>query len=154
MVALCCGIAIGVLSWFTLLISQKPLGCSTTFARDCRDDREGAAGTESPFSGPTIRWKTKPTIDWQWMLVLGVVIGSFISSVSARSRMGLSRWALAFGDAAVPRLVAALVGGVLLGLVKADGCTSGHGISGTMQLAVSADFRHLLLHRRDRYGSC
>ncbi|HEM62291.1 MAG TPA: hypothetical protein ENO24_08370, partial [Chloroflexi bacterium] len=27
------GIGIGVLSWFTWLISKKPIGCSTSFAR-------------------------------------------------------------------------------------------------------------------------
>ncbi|NLG27672.1 MAG: YeeE/YedE family protein, partial [Chloroflexi bacterium] len=37
-------------------------------------------------------------------------------------------------------VVVALVGGVFLGLGArwADGCTSGHGISGTLQLAVSS----------------
>ncbi len=134
------GIAIGVLSWATLLISQKPLGCSTTFARTAgmiEKALRGQKALQRPYY-----LKTKPTIDWQWMLVLGVVIGSFISSVLSGSfslRWVPSRWALTFGDAAVPRQVAALVGGILLGFGArwADGCTSGHGISGTMQLAVS-----------------
>ena len=36
--------------------------------------------------------------------------------------------------------MAALIGGILIGLGArwAGGCTSGHGISGTMQLAVSS----------------
>ena len=51
-----------------------------------------------------------------------------------------SRWAAAFGTNVPIRLIAALLGGVLLGLGSrwAGGCTSGHGISGTMQLAVSS----------------
>jgi len=38
------------------------------------------------------------------------------------------------------RLVVGFAGGILLGFGGrwADGCTSGHGISGTMQLAVSS----------------
>ena len=42
---------------------------------------------------------------------------------------------LAFG-----RLISALLGGFLLGFGSrfASGCTSGHGISGTMQLAISS----------------
>ncbi len=46
------GIAIGVLSWFTLLISQKPLRCSTTFARTAGMIER--CGDRKPFSGPTI----------------------------------------------------------------------------------------------------
>jgi uncharacterized membrane protein YedE/YeeE len=40
----------------------------------------------------------------------------------------------------VTRVAVALLGGVLLGIGArwAGGCTSGHGISGTLQLAVSS----------------
>ena len=48
-------------------------------------------------------------------------------------------WASTFGPAVVPRHLTALLGGVILGFGArwANGCTSGHGISGTLQLAVS-----------------
>ncbi|MDZ4120983.1 MAG: YeeE/YedE thiosulfate transporter family protein, partial [Candidatus Cloacimonadaceae bacterium] len=51
-----------------------------------------------------------------------------------------SVWSLTFGDNMVLRLAAGFAGGILLGFGSrwADGCTSGHGISGTMQLAVSS----------------
>ncbi len=51
-----------------------------------------------------------------------------------------SLWASAFGDSSVLRVIVALVGGIILGFGSrfADGCTSGHGISGTLQLAVSS----------------
>jgi hypothetical protein len=29
------GIGIGILSWFTFLISRKPIACSTSFAKTC-----------------------------------------------------------------------------------------------------------------------
>ena len=48
-------------------------------------------------------------------------------------------WSASFGDALWSRLLVSLLGGLFLGFGArwADGCTSGHGISGTMQLAVS-----------------
>jgi uncharacterized protein len=134
------GIGIGVLSWFTMLISRKPLGCSTSFART-------AGMIEKAFRGPQVELKpyyqkTKPVIDWQWMMVLGIVIGSCISSLLSGAfdlQWVPSVWAATFGTAVVPRLIVALLGGVIIGFGSrwAGGCTSGHGISGTMQLAVS-----------------
>jgi uncharacterized membrane protein YedE/YeeE len=47
-------------------------------------------------------------------------------------------WAASFGNAVWPRLLAAIAGGIFLGFGSrwAGGCTSGHGISGTLQLTV------------------
>jgi len=85
----------------------------------------------------------KPMVDWEWMLVLGIVIGSLISSIISGDfnwQWVPSRWAAAFGGSVLPRVVAAVIGGVCLGFGArwAGGCTSGHGISGTLQLAVSS----------------
>jgi uncharacterized membrane protein YedE/YeeE len=46
----------------------------------------------------------------------------------------------AFGNSPVLRVIVAMLGGVFLGFGAcwAGGCTSGHGISGTLQLAVSS----------------
>jgi uncharacterized membrane protein YedE/YeeE len=136
-----CGAGIGILSWFTFLLSDKPLGTSTSYART-------AGMVERLLRGSKVMdreffKKVTPTVDWQWMLVLGIVIGAFISS----SLSGVAQiewvpepWVLAFGPAVFPRLLVALVGGVLLAIGSrwAGGCTSGHGISGTMQLAVAS----------------
>lgn len=45
-----------------------------------------------------------------------------------------------FGDDAILRLAVALVGGILMGQGArwAGGCTSGHGISGTLQLSLAS----------------
>jgi uncharacterized membrane protein YedE/YeeE len=135
------GIGIGVLSWLALLLSDKTIGCSTPFAR--------ASGMiERLFRGdkvldkPYFR-KYAPVVDWALMLVVGVVIGSLASSLlSGRFRWEWvpQRWVAAFGSAPLPRLIVAFVGGTLMGLGArwAGGCTSGHGISGTLQLAVSS----------------
>ncbi len=135
------GIGIGVLSWLTWLVSRKPIGCSTSFARS-------AGMIEKLLRGSKVETRLyyqefKPAVDWQWMLVLGMIVGALVSSLLSgdfRWQWVPSRWAAAFGTNVPVRLVAALVGGVLLGFGSrwADGCTSGHGISGAMQLAISS----------------
>ena len=135
------GIGIGILSWFTWLISNKPIGCSTSFART-------AGMIEKLFRGSKVEQKlyyqeVKPGIDWQWMFVFGIIGGALISSLLSGDfnlQWVPSQWQLAFGDSIPLRFFAALTGGLLLGFGSrwAGGCTSGHGISGTMQLAVSS----------------
>ena len=135
------GAGIGVLSWFAFYLSDRPLGCSTAFART-------SGMIERLFRGKRIKEKAyyrkfPPVVDWEWMLVAGVVIGSFISATLA-GEFALewvpSTFAGAFGTDIFLRLAVALAGGVLMGLGArwAGGCTSGHGISGTLQLAVSS----------------
>ncbi len=135
------GIGIGVLSWLSFLISKKPIACSTTFAK--------ASGMlERLFRGQQVEQKAyyakiKLKVDWQFMLVLGVILGSLIAALLSGD-FGLQwvppLWAATYGESALLRVAVALVGGVFLGFGArwADGCTSGHGISGTLQLAVSS----------------
>jgi uncharacterized membrane protein YedE/YeeE len=135
------GIGIGVLSWLTWLISKKPIGCSTSFART-------AGMIEKLIRGKQVEDKpyyqeVKPTVDWQWMLVAGMVAGALVSSLLSGDfgwEWIPDRWAVAFGTNTLLRVLVALLGGVLLGFGArwAGGCTSGHGISGTMQLAISS----------------
>ena len=135
------GIGIGVLSWLTWLISKKPIGCSTSFARS-------AGMIEKLIRGGQVEDKpyyqeVKPVVDWQWMLVVGMVVGALISSLLSGDLSWQwipARWAAAFGTNVLLRVLVALLGGILLGFGArwAGGCTSGHGISGTMQMAVSS----------------
>lgn len=135
------GIGIGILSWLTWLISKKPIGCSTSFARS-------AGMIEKLVRGPKVETKpyyqeVQPVVDWQWMLVLGMLVGALLSSLLSGDfawQWIPDKWAAAFGTNVLLRLVVALLGGILLGFGArwAGGCTSGHGISGTMQLAVSS----------------
>jgi uncharacterized membrane protein YedE/YeeE len=134
------GAGIGILSWLSFLLLNKPIGCSTAFTRT-------AGMIERLFTGDRVREKPyyqqfAPQIDWEWMLVLGVIIGAFVSSNLSGTfgpRWVPERWAEAFGDVPLPRLIVALIGGILMGFGArwANGCTSGHGISGSLQLAVS-----------------
>ena len=135
------GIGIGVLSWVTFLLSNKPLGCSTAFARTSGMIERyfrGEKVSEKPYYQ-----KFAPEIDWEWMLVLGVVIGAFLSAVVSGDfalRWVPSTWEAAFGSVIPLRLIVAFAGGILMGFGArwSGGCTSGHGISGSLQLALSS----------------
>ncbi len=134
------GIAMGVLSWLTFLLSDKTLGCSTSFSR---------------FSGMILRLfspktvednpyykKTPPVVDWQVMMVIGIVIGAFLSAyLSGTFNVAAvpDLWKTQFGDTPWLRIGVALVGGIFMGFGSrwSSGCTSGHGISGTLQMAPS-----------------
>jgi len=135
------GIGIGVLSWLTFLISKKPIACSTTFARL-------SGMIEMVFRGNKAEQKPyyqrfRLIVDWQMMLVLGIVIGSLLSALLSGDFQGQwvpSTWENAFGSAPLLRVGVAVLGGAVIGVGArwAGGCTSGHGISGTLQLAVSS----------------
>ncbi|MFO7651011.1 MAG: YeeE/YedE thiosulfate transporter family protein [bacterium] len=135
------GIGIGILSWLSFLISRKPLACSTSFAKT-------SGMIERLFSGrkailKPYYQKIGLAVDWQWMLVLGIILGSLISALLSgdfRWQWVPSSWEAAFGGNQSLRVIVALVGGGCIGFGArwADGCASGHGISGTLQLAVSS----------------
>ncbi len=135
------GIGIGMLSGITFLLSDKPIGCSTAFTR--------TSGMIAKYLlGPSVHEKPYykkfvPEIDWEWMLVFGIFIGAFLSaslSGTIRPTWVPMKWSETFGHTPVLRWMVALLGGLILGLGArwAGGCTSGHGISGTLQLAVSS----------------
>jgi uncharacterized membrane protein YedE/YeeE len=80
---------------------------------------------------------------WQVALVGGIAIGAFISAwLSGARRQSVSPvWANALGSASpAKRYAVAFFGGflMLLGARIADGCTSGHGLSGMAQLSVGS----------------
>ena len=80
---------------------------------------------------------------WQVALVVGIAIGAFLSArISGARRQPVSPiWARVLGSSSRQRRYAvAFCGGflMLLGARLADGCTSGHGLSGTAQLAVGS----------------
>src|SRR5512136_1907960 len=72
------GIGIGLLSCVAFVLSDKPIGCSTAFSRTSgmieRFFRPARVAEKAYYK------KFAPVIDWEWMLVIGVLIGAFISS--------------------------------------------------------------------------
>lgn len=125
----------------TFYISNETIGVSGAFAKT-------AGMIEKFFRGKKVEDKeyykiATPNINWEWMFVVGLVIGSFASaklSGDFRVVMLPSVWLEAAGDSNIFRWLAAFVGGTIMGFGArwARGCTSGHGISGTLQLAVSS----------------
>lgn len=86
--------------------------------------------------------KFRPVVDWEWMLVVGLALGAFVSSRLSgdKATEPVERlWRLRFGASRRKRYLVAFFGGVILmfGARLAGGCTSGHGISGSLQLALS-----------------
>ena len=134
------GIGIGLLSWVAFVLSDKPLGCSTAIARTSGMLEQLVRGkkvNEKPYYQ-----KFPPVVDWEWMLVVGVILGAFLSSTLSGAfgpEWVPASWQAHVGPSPIIRWVAALAGGVIMGFGArwAGGCTSGHGISGTLQLAVS-----------------
>jgi hypothetical protein len=118
------GALIGVVSWFSVLTADKYLGVSTTFVRTIGmvenifvPDRVAAM----PYF-----MKEKPLIDWQWMEVLGILIGAFISAKCSgdfKRKFVPPMWETRFGPSRLKRWVAAFSGGVILmfGARMADG---------------------------------
>ncbi|HWE17506.1 MAG TPA: YeeE/YedE thiosulfate transporter family protein [Hyphomicrobiaceae bacterium] len=80
---------------------------------------------------------------WQAAMVAGIAIGTLVSAtISATRRSAISPvWRRAAGiDRLSSRAPMAFAGGfiMVLGARIADGCTTGHGISGIAQLAVGS----------------
>lgn len=136
------GIGIGILSWLTFLLSDHPIGCSGAYSQTSGMIEKALRG-EAKVSDKPYYKKIVPKIDWEWMLVLGVVVGAFFSVVFSGEfnlTMVPEMWREHFGSGWGNRWFFALIGGFILavGARWAGGCTSGHGLSGTMQLAASS----------------
>ena len=135
------GFLIGVLSWFSFLFSKRPIGVSTAFARLSGMIEKALFGDKAVKK--EYYKKYKPIVGWEVTLIIGLLMGAFISSVLSgqfQFEVVPELWLKAFGNTPILRIFTALIGGFFVGLGArwAGGCTSGHGISGTMQLAVSS----------------
>jgi uncharacterized membrane protein YedE/YeeE len=136
------GAAIGVLSWLTFFCSDRPIGASSSYAT--------AAGLLGKHLAPERTAHLKyfqdepPKLNWGSVFMLFALVGAFLSAISSgefSSQWLPSMWQARFGEhSLVLRLLVAFGGGALmaLGARLAGGCTSGHGISGSMQLALSS----------------
>lgn len=123
------GACIGILSWFAFVSVDKPIGVSTAIAKTAGMVERTVAGGHVD-ANPYFT-KFKPLPDWEWMLMVGIALGALLSSRLSGDRPQ---------PGAPSRAGAAFLGGILLmlGARIAGGCTSGHGISGSLQLALSS----------------
>ena len=130
----------GLVSIGSIWFVGKYIGASTTFVRT-------AGMMEKWFSPERVAnmpyfLKEMPIIDWQWVFVIGIAIGAFIAAVSSGSfrwQKVPDMWKNRFGSSVALRGSIAFIGGLvaMFGARLADGCPSGHGLSGSLQLAVS-----------------
>lgn len=135
------GALIGVLSMATFYFSNKPLGVSTAFAR-----MAGLLGylVSRKHTDSLKFYQDKvPKIEWEVMLAFGIVLGAWFAAWSGgefRATAIPPLWEAHFGNSVSLRLAVAFAGGVIMafGARLAGGCTSGHGISGALQLSVGS----------------
>ena len=107
----------------TFYFSDKPLGASTAYARIA-----GMIGKlVAPRHTESLKYyrDTKPKVDWEVMLLVGVVVGAFLAAWCggrAHRRVAPPMWAARFGaDSIALRLAVAFAGGAAHGLRRADG---------------------------------
>lgn len=136
------GALIGALVLVTLSLANKKIGASSAYS-----DAAGMLGRimapRHIASLPYYR-DNPPQVGWTFLFVLGAIGGSFLAAYHGGELTGTflqDLWIARFGDQShALRVATALAGGALMayGARMAGGCTSGHGISGTLQLAVSS----------------
>ena len=117
------------------------IGASTTFVRAAGLLERTVAPEHVAANAYFIKEKVR--VDWQFMLVFGIFLGALISSATDKS-FRLEKvppaWEQRFGPSVGKRAIFAFLGGVvaMVGARMADGCPSGHGLSGMMQMSVSS----------------
>ncbi len=136
------GAGLGVLCWIAFAVAKEPLGVTTALSRI-------ASLFALPFMGSegvaqNAYWKPMPlSLDYGVVFLGGLMLGAFLSaSFSGKLKWEAvpERWRARFGNSVLKRFVAAFIGGalVMFGARLAGGCTSGHALSGGLQLAVSS----------------
>ena len=135
------GGAIGVLAWLTFYLSDKPIGASSFYAQ--------LAGFLGNLIAPrhtaslTYFKDQPPRVSWGFVFVVAIIVGGALAALTGgefANQWLPPIWEARFGDSVALRAAAAFPGGMLMafGARLAGGCTSGHGISGTLQLNVAS----------------
>lgn len=130
----------GVVLILSVWVASEFFGASTSFVRS-------AGMIEKIFAAERVGkmdyfLKEAPKVDWQWMFVAGILLGAFASATTSGSfrwQAVPDMWVARFGPSRPKRAAIAFFGGLVMmfGARLAGGCTSGHGLSGSVQLAVS-----------------
>ena len=132
------GAGIGILSWLTFYFADKTIGASSFYAT-----LAGFIGKlVAPRHTELLQYykNNSPRADWGFIFVVCTVFGGFIAAWTGgefRNEWLHPMWVDRFGEnSLVLRAIVGFIGGVLMafGSRLAGGCTSGHGISGTLQL--------------------
>ena len=137
------GAAIGLLETAAMLTAKRPLGVTTAFENTAALVAEKVAPQKMSIDDYKAERGETPKIDWEVGLVAGVIAGSLLSAHLSEDPAPPDvpdTWRDKVGRSRALRFAAAAGGGALMmfGARMAKGCTSGHGISGTMQFAASS----------------
>ena len=118
------GALTGVLMILSVWIAGKYFGASTMFVRS-------AGMVEKVFNAERISKmdyfvKESPKIEWQWMFVVGILVGSLISAKTSGSfkwKAVPDMWETRFGSSRIKRGAVAFIGGLIAmyGARLADG---------------------------------
>ncbi len=136
------GGGIGVLSWLVFLVVNKPLGMSTEVSKFSGWLASLFVGMDSVIANEY--WATtSPSFGYSTIFLFTTALGAFMSAKLSKTfsiETVPSVWKSHQGPGVAKRMIASFVGGIIIlyGARMAGGCTSGHGISGTLQLAVSS----------------
>jgi uncharacterized membrane protein YedE/YeeE len=140
------GIGIGLLSWFAFATANKHLAITLQYehiAAMAQAAVSPAAVESNRYYAVRAAAGLEPKFGWYLMLLIGVFLGSMLSARLSGDNSSVTvppLWRWRFGGSNLKRFVAAFIGGavMVLGARIAGGCTSGHGISGTLQLALQS----------------
>lgn len=136
------GAGIGVLSWLTFYFADKPIGASSFYATVA-----GAIGRLfSRRHTDSLQYykDNPPAFGWETVLVLATIAGAFIAALTGGEFTGRwlpPFWVARFGETSfLLHSALGFLGGIIMafGARFAGGCTSGHGISGALQLNVGS----------------
>jgi uncharacterized membrane protein YedE/YeeE len=136
------GAGIGLLSWAAFAVVDKPLGITSSLEAVAGLCAEPVLGAKTVARNEYLA-KYPFGLDYGVLFLVGTFLGAMLSAVLSKTwriEVVPAVWKSRFGGSSVRRLIAAFLGGVIImfGARMAGGCTSGHGISGSLQLAVSS----------------
>jgi uncharacterized protein len=136
------GAGIGFLACLTLWRVRKTFGASGGYATLAGL----AGGVVAPKKTRQLSYfkANPPHSNWGLMLLLGLPMGAFLGAFTGGETTGRwlpPLWVAHFGENSFWwRMLFGFLGGTLMavGARLAGGCTSGHGISGTLQLSLGS----------------
>jgi hypothetical protein len=137
------GAGIGLLDALSFAVSKRGLGVTSPFENAAAWMERRLAPDITHINQYMQKRDDLPKLDWEAFLVLGLAVGSYLTSraVPKTRQLGLApAWKKRFGEDSRTRLLSSLAGGALMmmGARMAKGCTTGHAITGTMQGAASS----------------
>lgn len=136
------GVSIGLLSWFAFALVDQPIGVSTAVS-------SASGEVASPLLGRDVfltdsYWIKHPfSFDYGVLFLIGIFLGGLVNALTSKTfhwERVPRVWREFFGGSVAKRYVVAFIGGALalFGARLAGGCTSGHGLSGGLQLALGS----------------